>query len=209
MGLQDREYMRDRYLKRGGAMGVPIWRERHARMELEDENMRSLRYADGSSLGSRRYGGPRSAGKSNVWGAAALGVAVLIYVIVAQPFGDLIDLSGLPKNGEFRVRAELMSEPTGMLRIQSPDDNIAVHLIDEENREVFVGFVREGEIGELPVPAGRWHAVVTSGTADSLRSETDLRMGRPLGTIDVAPGQALTAVQTRPENVTHDKQTAK
>ena len=202
--------MRDRYSKRGGAMGIPIWRERHARMELEDEDLRSLRYAGGSSLESRRgYGGPQSAAKSNVWGAAALGVAVLVYIVVAKPFGDLIDFSGLPKNGVYRVRAELMSEPTGMLRIQSPDDNIAVHLLDEEDREIFVGFVREGETGELPVPAGRWHTVVTSGTADSLRSETDLKMGLPLGIIDVAPGEVLTAVKMRPKSVRLDDQTGK
>ena len=44
MGIDDREYMKERYRRRGGAVGIPIWRDRHARMEYDEADMVAGRY---------------------------------------------------------------------------------------------------------------------------------------------------------------------
>lgn len=127
--------------------------------------------------------------------AATLGFAAIVYVLAAQPFGDVLDFSGLPKTGEFRVLAKLRAEPTGLLKIAAPDEDIALHLLDADDSEVFVGFVRKGEECALTVPVGRWHIVVTLGTTESLRVATDLTLGQPLGIIEISPRGAVTVLR--------------
>lgn len=194
MGIDDREYMKERYRKRGGAGGIPIWRERHARMEYDEADMVAGRYHT-QARSILRLSSPSSAAcsRKNMLAATALGFAAIIYVLAAQPFRDVLDFSGLPKTGEFRVLAKLRAEPTGLLKIAAADEDIALHLLDADDREVFVGFVRKDEEGALTVPAGRWHTVVTSGTTDSLQVATDLTLGHPLGIIEISSGEAVTA----------------
>jgi len=36
MGLSDRDYMRDRYRKQGGAASIPVWNDKKGRVERED-----------------------------------------------------------------------------------------------------------------------------------------------------------------------------
>ncbi|MGG6286638.1 hypothetical protein ACQ4M3_34095 [Leptolyngbya sp. AN03gr2] len=121
--------------------------------------------------------------------ALLLGAATLAYIVIAQPFGEILDLSGLPRNGEFRVRTEYQDAPTGMIAITSPGEPLALHLVDTKGKEIFIGFVRGGKVAELIVPEGRWHAVITPGTAHSLITMTDLKVGKPLGMIKVRAGE--------------------
>lgn len=190
MGIDDREYMHERYRERGGARSLPIWRERHARLEFDDADMVPERYArrrfsgDGSNPG-KTYARP----KKNIVAAAGLAAIALVYTIIAAPFGALF--SGLPKNGEFRVRAELQDAETATLTFTADTEPVALHLLDSDDREVFVGFIRAEKTAKLKVPAGTWHTIVTSGTRESLTSASDLDQGRPLGIIKLAAGSAL------------------
>ncbi len=210
MGIDDREYMKERYRRRGGAVGIPIWRDRHARLEYDEADMVAGRYR--AQAGSMLRLGPTSSAtgsRKNMLAAAALGFAAIVYVLAAQPFGDVLDFSGLPKTGEFRVLAKLRAEPTGLLKIAAPDEDIALHLLDAHDREVFVGFVRKDEESALTVPAGRWHTIVTSGAAESLQVATDLTLGHPLGIIEISPGEAVTASRVAEDQQTESEQCQK
>jgi|TARA_B100000378_G_scaffold164888_1_gene132787 hypothetical protein len=190
MGIDDREYMHERYRERGGARSLPIWRERHARLEFDDADMIPGRYTrrrfsgDGSIPGETR-----SRPKKNLVAAAGLAAIALVYTVIAAPFGAFF--SGLPKNGEFRVRAELQDAETATLTFTADTEPVALHLLDRNDREVFVGFIRAEKTAKLKVPAGTWHTIVTSGTRESLNSASGLDHGRPLGMIKLAAGSAL------------------
>ena len=165
-------------------------------MEYDEADKVAGRYRAQDRKIARLYPA-RSAGGSgkNMLAAATLGFAAIVYVLAAQPFGDVLDFSGLPKTGEFRVLAKLRAEPTGLLKIAAPDEDIALHLLDADDSEVFVGFVRKGEECALTVPVGRWHIVVTLGTTESLRVATDLTLGQPLGIIEISPRGAVTVLR--------------
>ncbi|MFB0614034.1 hypothetical protein [Aurantiacibacter poecillastricola] len=79
MGIDDREYMKERYRRRGGAVGIPIWRDRHARMEYDEADMVAGRYR--AQAGSMLRLGPTSSAtgsRKNMLAAAALGFAAIV-----------------------------------------------------------------------------------------------------------------------------------
>ncbi len=205
MPIDERDYMSERYRRRGGPKSLPVWRDDRARIEYDEADMVASRYArrnwrgEASQYAKRmrasRDGRLRTPPIMGPGGrllpALVLSATTLAYVVIAQPFGDLIDLTGLPKNGEFRVRNEYHDAPTGMIAITSPGQPLALHLVDPKGKQVFVGFVRGGKVAELMVPEGSWHAVVTSGTAHSLITMTDLKLGKPLGVIKVKAGERI------------------
>lgn len=205
MPINERDYMSERYRRRGGARSLPVWRDDRSRMEYDEADMIAARYARrdwrrepsqyAQRMGTSRSGWlrtpPTMRNGNRMIPALMLGAATLAYIVFAQPFGDLLDLSGLPKNGEFRVRTEYHDAPTGMIAITSPGEPVALHLVDTKGREIFIGFVRGGKVAELMVPEGRWHAVVTPGTAHSLITMTDLKLGKPLGIIMVREGERI------------------
>jgi len=203
--IDERDYMSERYRRRGGGKSLPVWRDDHAPMEYDEADMIASRYARRSWRGepsqyARRMGASRDGwlrtppimrNGGQMIPALLLGAATLAYIVIAQPFGELLDLTGLPRNGEFRVRTEYHDAPTGMIAITSPGEPLALHLVDTKGQEIFIGFVRGGKVAELMVPEGRWHAVVTPGTAHSLITMTDLKVGKPLGIIEVKEGERI------------------
>ena len=109
MGIEDREYMKERYRRRGGAVGIPIWRERHARMEYDEADMAAGRYrAQAGSMLRLGLGSSATGSRKNMLAAVALGFAAIVYVLAAQPFGDVLDFSGLwQRTKSMRLRAKL------------------------------------------------------------------------------------------------------
>ena len=136
----------------------------------------------------------------NMLAAAALGAAALIYTIWAEPFGEILDLSGLPKTGEFRVIQQFSSHPTGTLAFTAAERPVALHLIDGDDKAVFVGFVRANDTAELIVPVGRWHIVVTEGSETSLVELPEMRSGTPLGIIEIKEGELIAAKPSTSED---------
>jgi hypothetical protein len=200
--MDDREYMHQRYRDRGGARSLPIWRERHGRMEFDEADLVA------SSYGRHRQhypdralaGSPSQARRKNLIAAGLLAVIGALYLVFTGTSGSLF--SGQPKNGEFRVRSELQAGPTATLIFTAGDKPVAMHLLDTEDREIFVAYIRAKRTAKLQVPAGRWHTIVTSGTATSLSTTESLTDGQPLGMIDLPAGSK---VSLKPSNITSQK----
>ncbi|MEM6409903.1 MAG: hypothetical protein AAF683_00040 [Pseudomonadota bacterium] len=187
MGLEDREYMKERYRARSGVSESTIWRDGPARLEAAYDQPKA------SASARNRASFPSGGYRKNTLGAAVLGLIAIVYVIWAQPFGQLIDFNSLPKSGEFRVIKKYAGAPTGTLSFSAADAPIALHLIDANDQVVFIGFTRANETAELTVPAGRWHAVATEGTERSLAEIPNMRTGQPLGVVEINQGDTIVA----------------
>jgi len=200
MSIDDRDYMRERYRDRGGARSAPVWKDGPARLEYDQYDPNRGGYPQRNPMArlvNRPGGGP----SKNMLAAAALGVAALVYTIWAEPFGEIIDFSGLPKTGEFRVVQKFSSHPTGTLAFTAAERPVALHLIDGDDKAVFVGFVRTNETADLIVPVGRWHIVVTEGSETSLVELPEMRSGTPLGIIEIKEGELIAAKPNTSEDV--------
>lgn len=192
MGIDDRDYMQDRYRERGGARRAPVWRDGPGRLEYDENEGIAAQYPRRHRLsGIMAQSGARP--NKNIVAAGVLGMAAVVYIVWAQPFGEILDFSGLPKNGEFRVLQKHTSKPTGILTFTAADKPVALHLLDENDTPVFVGFVRANETAELIVPEGRWHTIATEGTETSLIELPEMRSGTPLGMIEVKAGELIAA----------------
>lgn len=167
----------------GGETWDHLLRRRRERRSVED--LDECEAPRSRSIGTT----PRGQGRG--LSAALLAGVTVAYVVLAEPFGEIINIGGLPKNGDFRVRAELHDSPTAMVVVGPPKDNIAFHLIDSGGREVFVGFVRKGKVAELRVPEGRWRAVLSAGDKDSLHQMADLRDAQPIGQLAIRSGEIV------------------
>ncbi|WP_297775863.1 hypothetical protein [uncultured Roseovarius sp.] len=199
MSIDDRDYMQHRYRARGGARNAPVWKDGPARLEYDEYETDGTGYPQRnpiSRLFNRQGGRP---GK-NMLAAAVLGVAALVYTIWAEPFGEILDFSGLPKTGEFRVIQKLSPHPTGTLAFTAAERPVALHLIDGDDKAVYVGFVRANETAELIVPVGRWHTVVTEGSETSLVGLPEMRSGTPLGIIEIKEGELIAAKPSASED---------
>jgi hypothetical protein len=155
MDMDDREYMHQRYRERGGARSLPIWRERHGRMELGEADLVASSYG----RHSQNYPDhptarpPSRARRKNLIAAALLAAIGAIYLVFTGTSGSLF--SRQPENGEFRVRTELQAEPTATLIFTASDKPVAMHLLDSEDREIFVAYIRAKRTAKLQVPPDR------------------------------------------------------
>ena len=186
MGLSDREYMLGRYRKRGGAKALLIWREAKGRLEFEQQPIASGRTARAlvHSMRGRR--------PANSKALMALGVATVLYLVIAKPFGGLIVSSGVPETGEFGVAPPHASGPTGQLSFVAGNDNLKIYLFDTNDNLNLVGYVRAGEIGEFQIPVGHWRLATAP---DETLSIKDIRLAdraQPIGVIEVKERQTLT-----------------
>jgi hypothetical protein len=199
MGIDDRDYMHDRYRDGEGARRAPVSRDGPGRLEYEERGAIEAQYPRRHGLsGMISRSGARPS--KNLLAAGVLGVAALIYILWAQPFGEILDFSGLPKNGEFRVLQEHTSKPTGILAFTAADKPVALHLLGDNDKPVFVGFIRANETAELMVPVGRWHTIATEGTETSLIELPEMRSGTPLGMIEIKAGEFIAAKPIPSEN---------
>jgi hypothetical protein len=199
MSIDDRDYMQQRYRARGGARSAPVRKDGPARLEYDEYGAGAAGYPQRNPMARliNRQGGRPS---KNMLAAAALGIAALVYTVLAEPFGEILDFSGLPKTGEFRVIQKFSSHPTGTLAFTAAERPVALHLIDGDDKAVFVGFVRANETAELIVPVGRWHTVVTEGSETSLIELPEMRSGTPLGIIEIKEGELIAAKPSTSED---------
>ncbi len=116
MGIDDRDYMHEGY------------RDGPGRLEYEQPEGVAAPYPRRHRLsGITAQAGARP--NKNILAAGVLGIASLVYIVWAQPFGEILDFSGLPKNGEFRVLQEHTSTPTGILAFTAADKGITSRFV--------------------------------------------------------------------------------
>lgn len=181
MGLDDRDYMRERYRKRRGLPPQDTrWNDNGARVERDDAS------SDGTTRGGPWFA-PKNQGfdyQKNRWrpGRAKSRPAWLNYVplglsalLIAIPmFGDakrhgwLPDFERevtFPDSGSVTVARDLnMKRVTSSLLVQTSDANAVVQLYDPETHQhVFSVYVRGNDRVRVPVPRGTYEMRLIEG----------------------------------------------
>ena len=186
MGLSDRDYIGERYRARGGAKALPVWREAKGRLEFEQEP------PSGNHVRNAPVRFLRSPQRANSMAVVALGIATVLYAIIAKPFGDLVDLRKVPETGEFRVAPDHASAPTGHLSFVAADEDLKIYLFDMDDALGLVGYIRAGETAQFQVPVGDWRLAAASDQNSSIGDIRSANHARPLGAIKIEEGHSLT-----------------
>ena len=176
MGLSDRDYMRDRYRKRGGAASIPVWKDKKGRVERDGVPLGSASWVvkntqfDQYDRVAKNYGRRRRTrtGRSN-WTPALRGL-ISILCLVPVTIGIMADAKRrgwLPDFGAaitFRESGSVAvtrTLPLGLvlsrLRVSAAEANAVVQLIDPRTgAHALSVLVAVNDNLDVPAPAGRW-----------------------------------------------------
>ncbi len=166
MSLADRDYMRERYRRRGGAQATPVWRDEKARVEFDD-------YDTAGAYGRKEQ--HRKRPKSHSIPIPRLLIPLLCLLGVGVPiFADMRRGGWLPnfeqglpfpESGSVSVASDLpMSMVRSRLAVVTSDANAVVQLMDPESgRHALSVFVVANSQIDIPAPVGVWRMRVIEG----------------------------------------------
>lgn len=183
MGLSDRDYMRDRYRKQGGAASIPVWNDKKGRVEREDVPLGSASWVgkntefDEYDRIAMRYGRRRRTRTGRAGWTPALRGLIPILCLVPVAIGILADAKRrgwlpdfqpaitFPESGSVAVARTL---PLGLvqsrLRVSAAEANAVVQLIDPHTgAHALSVFVAANDDIDVPAPAGRWRMRIVEG----------------------------------------------
>ncbi len=167
MGFADRDYMRERYRRRGAAQAAPIWREDKTSVEYDDYDLAAGAYG----RKERRRKQPKSHSipipRLLIPLLCLLGVGVPIFADMRRG-GWLPDLEqGLPfpESGSVSVASDLpMTMVSSRLAVVTSDANAVVQLMNPESgRHALSVFVAANSRIDIPAPVGVWRMRVIEG----------------------------------------------
>lgn len=168
MGLEDRDYMRER--RRAEArLGSASWIDRKGRVELGGLWFGARERGFDYQKGRYRPGGARSVHGAQVliWLLSAL--LVIIPMIGAAKRGgwlpDLRPAIPFPESGSVTVSRELdPARVTSRLEIRTDEANAVVQLYDPDtSRHIVSIYARKDEVVRVPVPNGTYRVRLIQG----------------------------------------------
>lgn len=160
MGLDDRDYMRDRARQRAGHFRKPIDMEFNyttGRWEEPKPKRASRRPTSKARTRGFRFLTP--------WTMSIAAVALLLsyyYIKTARELAGHANRAfyeqpqPFPQSGEFKVRGAQARQATAHFAITAGDRNAVVELVRPDGTTVFMTFVRMNEMAGVLVPQGTW-----------------------------------------------------
>ena len=170
MGLSDRDYMRDRYRKQGGAASIPVWNDKKGRVEREDVPLGSASWVgkntefDEYDRIAMRYGRRRRTRTGRAGWTPALRGLIPILCLVPVAIGSKSNVSD---DEVEQVRARIFRfDPDGKNRavyasgIRNP---VGLAVDPRTGAHALSVFVAANDDIDVPAPAGRWRMRIVEG----------------------------------------------
>lgn len=170
MGLADRDYMRERYRRRGGAEASPVWRDEKARVEFDECDLvtRSYRRRKSGSA-TRRSESHASSSLARILipllCLAGAGIPIFADMRRGGWLPDLTPGMPFPETGSVSVATDLpISIVRSRLSVSTSSANAVVQLVDPGNgRHALSVFVAANSEIDIPAPVGIWRMRVIEG----------------------------------------------